>query len=291
MRPKSSFPNLRVLRLLPLLLALLACTFGQGATLEPTIAITDTPIETDTPVPTSVACTPRSDWPSMLIAEGDTLSAIAARTGSTIEALVAANCLDNAASIISGQTLRVPTLPADAAVVPSAVPLPPNQSLPGVTCANGNSWFFNFDYGASDSGCPGPVLTSNAVGQNFQGGRVYRYDAPPSAGSATIFVIYNDTTWATYPDTWDPSQPMDDPSIVPPPNWTKPTGALGKLWREQPGVRAKLGWAYLPEAPFAGRQQTSTSGSIYIDHGFRNYVLRLDGVNGGRTFWTVVGNY
>src|SRR5260221_5815300 len=104
MRPKSSFPDLRVLRLLPLLLALLACTFGQGATLEPTIAITDTPIETDTPVPTSVACTPRSDWPSMIIAEGDTLSAISARTGSTTQPQAGFHYLSNAGAITSART-------------------------------------------------------------------------------------------------------------------------------------------------------------------------------------------
>src|SRR5260221_8342606 len=119
MRPQSRVQSLKVLiSLLPLLLAVLACTFGQNATLVPTLALTDTPSETDTPVSTASACVPRADWPSMMIANGDTLSAIATRTGTTIDALVIANCLDNAASIIAGQTLRVPTLPPDAAVIP-----------------------------------------------------------------------------------------------------------------------------------------------------------------------------
>src|SRR5258708_39928310 len=128
MRPQSRVLLLRLLSLLPLVLAVLACTFGQNATLAPTP--TDTASETDTPVPTASACVVRSDWPSMVIADGDTLSGIASRTGSTIDALVIANCMDNAASIIAGQTLHVPTLPPDAAVVPSAMPLPPHQRVP-----------------------------------------------------------------------------------------------------------------------------------------------------------------
>ncbi len=84
---------------------------------------------------------------------------------------------------------------------------------------------------------------------------------------------------------------MNDPSINPPGGWVQPIGSIGKVWREQPGVRDKLQWAYEPEAPYQGRRQSSSTGAFYIDHGFHNLVLRLDGTNGGATQWVVVGNY
>jgi LysM repeat protein len=234
----------------------------------------------------------------MVIADGDTLSGIAARTGVSVTDLVAANCLTDASSIISGQTLRVPVVPAGASSgetngtgngANSGVTPADNGASAANNCQGGNTWFFTFAFGGSDSGCPGPVTTVNAVGQNFQGGRVYRYDAAPGEQQALIYVIYNDGTWTAYPDTWDQSQPADDPSITPPQGWYKPTGALGKLWRDQPGVRAKLGWAYGPEDTFQGRRQTSSiPGYTYVDHGFRQYVVQLS--QAVRT-WRVVGYY
>jgi hypothetical protein len=106
----------------------------------------------------------------------------------------------------------------------------------------------------------------------------------------TFYVIYNDRTWQTFPDTWDESQPANDPSIAPPANWYQPERGIGKLWREQPGVRDKLGWAYAPEISYTGRRQSpaTETGYSYIDHGLRNLVLRL--YSTGRR-WETVGRY
>lgn len=308
MRPYSRFSRFRSRHalLLAMPLTVLACTLGQAATELPTpsalptvtLSVTEG-IQTTTVGQAPATCTPRSDWPSMVISPGDTLSSIAAQVGSTVDQLAAANCISNPAAITAGETLYVPTLPPGtgagaSASIPTALPNTadfPTAANQAPACDGTYQWFFNFGFGASDSGCPGPVITSNAVGENFQGGRVYRYDPMPGQSQATIYVIYNDSTWVTYPDTWTPDQAMNDPSIVPPDSWVQPTGAIGKVWREQPGVRDKLGWAYAPEAPFAGRRQTSSSGANYIDHGFRNAVLRLDGANGDATSWTVVGTY
>lgn len=308
-----------LLPLLLLILASLACAFGENRPLVPTPTLGPTsdstavsfggiPVNASQPATTAASnttggtpgagCTPRTDWPTMVIANGDTLSGIAAETGVSVTDLVNANCLTDASSIMSGQTLRVPVVPSGASSGNTSGTDNSGNGLDngqagGASAANncqGNdSWFFTFAFGASDSGCPGPVTTVNAVGQNFRGGRIYRYDAVPGEQQALIYVIYNDLTWTAYPDTWDPSQPADDPSITPPQGWYKPTGALGKLWREQPGVRAKLGWAYGPEDTFQGRIQTSSiPGYTYVDHGFRKVVLQLSQV--AKT-WRVVGYY
>ncbi len=241
--------------------------------------------------PTTSGCAPRTDWPTMTIGEGDTLSSIAARVGSTVDALVAANCLTDPNAIVSGQTLYVPVAPPsnDAGNNPGVNSAPPAQN-----CGS-DQWFFAFYAGKVDPSCPGPVISTNAVGENFEGGRVYRYDAPPGSSDtrATIYVIYNDGSWETFVDTWDASQPSNDPGIAPPGGRYQPERSIGKLWREQPGVRSKLGWAYEPESAFMGRRQTptGTTSYSYIDHGWRNLALRLYSVDMGPNHWEVAGHY
>src|SRR5437868_2748814 len=120
-----------LLPLILLTLAALACAIGQNRPLAPTPTVepsasapavsfsgipvnatqSATPAVNNTGTP-GTGCTPRSDWPTIVIAEGDTLSSIAAQTGVSVTDLVTANCLTDAGSIISGQTLRVPVVPS-----------------------------------------------------------------------------------------------------------------------------------------------------------------------------------
>jgi len=270
-------------------------TIGPGGiALQPTIQTTGQPVGGTTG---TGGCTPRADWPTITIGDGDTLSGIAARVGSTVDDLATANCLSNPGAIMSGQTIHVPSVP-EGSTQPTLAPGSENTGPAAPLAPSGgeasncsNQWFFAFDFSASDASCPGPVITSQAVGQNFQGGRVLWYEAAPGSGEQrpTIYVIYNDRTWQSFPDTWQEGQPANDPSIAPPANWYQPERAIGKLWREQPGAHEKLGWAYAPEEAYQGRRQSpvNESGYIYIDHGLRNLALRL--ASNGR--WETVGRY
>jgi spore germination protein YaaH len=49
-----------------------------------------------------------TDWFIYIVQPGDTLTTIAARTGSTVQELVTRNCLPNADAIFVGQGLFVP---------------------------------------------------------------------------------------------------------------------------------------------------------------------------------------
>lgn len=251
------------------------------ATPPPTATPTQVPQPTWTPAP---QCFVRTDWPVYTVVRGDTLYSIAQRAGTTYPELMTANCLTNT-TIYAGQPLRVPRLPA--------TPVP--------TCG-GVQWFFTFSAGQSEPGCPNPVITTSAVGEDFEGGRVYYYAAAPGEADprGTIYVIYNDGSWETYVNTWSPGMPESDPALVPPAGRYQPVRQIGKLWRENAGVRARLGWAYEPERAFTGRWQTINShigapppGYIphfYVDHG-KGIVLRLYQVNMGPNTWEVAGGY
>jgi LysM repeat protein len=94
---------------------------------QPTTAVaTDTPVvATDTPVPATTAaptCGPPANWVPYQVQPGDTLFRLALNTGTTVEAIMQANCLTSATVIFAGQNLFLPKLP------PSPTPPPPTAS-------------------------------------------------------------------------------------------------------------------------------------------------------------------
>ena len=180
--------------------------------------------------------------------------------------------------------------------------VPPPAPISTTCSAN---WFFTFDSKHLPLGyfCPEPAKILEAVGQDFEGGRVYRYapdPAFPADQRGTIFVIYNDGEWVTFPDLWDVSQPSSDPSIAAPNGRFQPVDSIGKVWRENADVRSRLGWAYEPQSKFLGRMQIYSvqpgmpggdTHFIFIDHGKWGKVLMLDMVDMGPNKWEIAGSY
>lgn len=103
-----------------------AQTIERGSLLAVAISALDQPSEplmpTATPTPsptprataaTTAACVPSKPdgWVLYIIGAGDTVSSLALMTGTTTEALVAANCIPATLMIIAGQPLFLPMLP------------------------------------------------------------------------------------------------------------------------------------------------------------------------------------
>jgi LysM repeat protein len=152
-RSETRLLNRALMALLVLALAAIACNLGASAptptpiplpSATPFVFYTPTPWATITPItfptqaPVVVPCNPRNDWLLYTVQPGDALSSIAARSGTTIDALVEANCLANANLIIVGQKLRVPNVPltitpAVTQTPASAVTQQPAGGLPTIT--------------------------------------------------------------------------------------------------------------------------------------------------------------
>lgn len=83
-----------------------------------------------------------------------------------------------------------------------------------------------------------------------------------------IYVLFADdsstTKWSAFTDEWDPGEPIDDPSITPPAGLYQPIQGFGLVWRTQPTVRDRLGWATAPESGFVTAVQ-HTSYAKYND--------------------------
>ena len=78
----------------------------------------------------------------------------------------------------------------------------------------------------------------------------------------TVIVMYDDGTFDRFDDTWESGQPIDDPSIVAPDGFHQPKFGFGKIWREAPGVRDRLGWALEPESGSDGAFQRFNYGAM-----------------------------
>ena len=94
-------------------------------------------------------------------------------------------------------------------------------------------------------------------------------------GENRIYVLFDDgnsPNWNGYADEWQPGQPENDPSLEPPPGLVQPVRGFGKVWREQPDVRERLGWATAEEVAY-GTVLQRTSYAKYNS----TYVQALDG--------------
>jgi hypothetical protein len=119
--------------------------------------------------------------------------------------------------------------------------------------------------------CPiGPALSSGGAMQRFEGGTMIWVEEEDH-----IYVLFEDDGspgWNRYVDAWDPGDPDRDPTLSPADGFYQPVRGFGLVWREEPGVRDRLGWAVGEELGFTTLLQR-TSYAKYNE----TYILAHDG--------------
>jgi hypothetical protein len=101
-------------------------------------------------------------------------------------------------------------------------------------------------------GCPYSYATEQATQiaiQKFEHGEMLWVNSSVAPYyylpyNKTIFIFFDDGSWATVRDTWDESQPPNA-GLTPPPGLYEPQRGFGNAWRNETGlkVRERLGWA------------------------------------------------
>ena len=140
-----------------------------------------------------------------------------------------------------------------------------------LTCPH--EWFF---VPGPDSCAAQAPLWSPAAEQSFEAGTMIWIEA-----FNLIYVLFADEQqrqWQAYPDEWQEGDPIDDPSLEPPPDRYQPQRGFGLVWREQPEVKERLGWAILPEVGYETAVQTTAYGKyndLYILAADESHVWRL----------------
>jgi hypothetical protein len=130
-----------------------------------------------------------------------------------------------------------------------------------------DEWFFS----PTPDVCPaGPAIVTDGAEQRFQHGVMLWNRAEDR-----IYVLFDDggiPDWQAYEDRFEEGDPESDPTIEPPPGLYQPIRGFGLVWREQPGVRDRLGWAVAPETGY----ETAIQRTSYIKYN-DTYIRALDG--------------
>lgn len=110
---------------------------------------------------------------------------------------------------------------------------------------------------------PTPTIGQIQVAeQQFEHGRMFWIQPRQQ-----IWVIYDDGSgsgkWEIYQDTFQDGEMESDPNIVPPSSDKfQPERGFGKLWRETPGIRDKLGWGVIPEYGYVSNYEYHPGGEV-----------------------------
>lgn len=147
-------------------------------------------------------------------------------------------------------------------------------NTPEITCENnpirgfGKLWSENPSVKAR-LGCPYYYSTEQAAKMSVQkfehGLMVYvNYNNTPFyylPYDKTIFIVFDDGSWAQTQDTWNTSQPVNT-GLTPPPGKLEPKMGFGNAWRNETGlkVRERLGWAVAEEQAGDGAIQAFSNG-------------------------------
>lgn len=114
-------------------------------------------------------------------------------------------------------------------------------------------WFFE----PPPESCPGaPAELSIQAEQTFEHGRMIWV-----AAQDRIYVIFEDgltPAWAQYPDNFAEGDRELDEDLVAPPGLQQPVRGFGLVWRDNPRVQDRLGWATTPEVAFEGMFQADS---------------------------------
>jgi hypothetical protein len=103
--------------------------------------------------------------------------------------------------------------------------------------------------------------------QPFEHGEMIWSDHVAWYPQPVICVLYADSTYQRLDDTFDPASDPIDSNQIPP-------RGFGKVWRDQPGVRKRLGWATSSATPGAGQFQMFLDGDmVWISQTNQTYVF------------------
>lgn len=109
---------------------------------------------------------------------------------------------------------------------------------------------------------PTPTLGQIQVAEEvFEHGRLFWIQPRKQ-----IWVMYDNGQgsgeWKVYDDTYTDADPKTDPSIISPEGKFQPCCGFGKLWRGNPEIKDKLGYAVTPEFGYVSNYEYYPGGQV-----------------------------
>ena len=115
--------------------------------------------------------------------------------------------------------------------------------------------------------CPYGTAVGSAAYQAFSGGTMLWFE-----GDRTIYVLYADGRYESYPDDFREGDPESDRAIIPPDGLYQPVRGFGLVWRTHEQVRDGLGWGLAPEMAFQGWGQSYSGSGMHNSGTFIRFV-------------------
>lgn len=142
---------------------------------------------------------------------------------------------------------------------PTATPTPPPTPQP-TPCGLSVQPALSDAWNPDELGCPitpGDAAISTAYAPFAGGQMLWRGDTD------TIYVLYQDGTWLSYPNAWRPGDPEFSCGAADP--LTTPIRGFGRVWCDHPAVRRALGAATAAEiGDSASAVQDFVNGTILV---------------------------
>lgn len=153
-----------------------------------------------------------------------------------------------------------PTLATSSGAV--SLPLPGMPDQPQASCTT--PWFFT--YPILPDCPPEAAVESPAAFQGFEYGYMIWVGAQDAI--YTLYVSADQPRWQVFPDNWEEGMPDSDPALdalAPPYADWQPRRGFGLVWRSEPGLLNRIGWAESPyEQGYTARLQMRADGTIFI---------------------------
>ncbi len=174
-----------------------------------------------------------------------------------------------------------PTEPTTATATATAL-MPPTRVVPFITAVVAqpvervcdSTWFFILP---RPDNCPATDATvSQAVYQEFENGLMIWIQHQD-----LIYVLYSNfggPAWESYEDQFDEGMLELDESWALPPDTQlyQPRRGFGTLWRSNPAVRARIGWAVEEwEVPYSSTVQTAEDGALFLQDPYGGVVVLM----------------
>lgn len=122
---------------------------------------------------------------------------------------------------------------------------------------------YTFFFSPAPAVCADAAQTSAAAEQAFQYGRMLWVQQLAPGVGPLIYVMYSSGKYDVYPDLWKEGDPTADISSAPA-GLQQPTRGFGKIWRDNPNVREKVGWALSREEGFTTLAQAPRPGESQV---------------------------
>jgi len=246
---------------------LIICLFAAGCGL-----IADRP----TPAPIYVTATPmrQQDTPTP---EDTSVVGTEAADGITFPTLEPAT--------ITPPPPAKPTLTPSFTDIPTATPTPKGTRPVALKCTTAPQGGFATIFGQDTAlqtalGCPvGAALAIGSAALTFDSGSMLWAAQYGAGGQRVIYAIYKNGTFQRYDDTWNQGTDPETTGETAPQGKNTPVRGFGKVWHNNPAVKAGLGWAIGKETGRNGEIQRFERGEMLFVGSLGQTFIFVNGTN------------